>query len=215
MSYSFNMFFTECHPEDVLDTCLATVDSIMSIADKYMKDNALFLPNNKFDLEGKRYKYAFIDAYLYRLFNFRFVYWKEHQILGLSHFGNSIEDVIEPYFSMSVHFQNSCDQDYAYDTWNGIKMFEDIADRAKTYTVDEIINSSDGYYIDRDREDIESNVEYYRRASAYRTIFNDLDLNDWLYGRHNDSFRRLAINGIDSMEKLLDLNKMLPPKDEF
>ena len=215
MSYAFNMFFTECRQEDVMDKCLMTVENIMANAKEYMKDNSFFMPYNKFDLEGMRYKHAFTDAYLYRLFNFRFVYWPEHKLLGFSHFEGNIKDLIKEQFPMCIYFQNSCDQDYEHATWNGISLFEEYVERAKTMSAQEIVSNSDGYYSDRDVEDIEEDIEYYRRAIVYRMIFNDLNLNDWLYGRENDSFKRFAINGINSMERLLDLNSMLPPKDDF
>lgn len=215
MSYRFTMFFTKCKKEQMFDHCIKIVERYIEHAEEYMKENAFFMPYNRYSLEGKSYERRFITACLYDLFNFQFVYWEKYELLGFNHFNGVMSEYIHDLCPKCIHFQNSTDQNYAYDIWSGIDMFEEIAEQSKTMSAKEIIEHSQGYYTASDEEEIAESIEYYRKAITYRMIYNHLYLDEWINGRPHESFYRFAINGIHSQERMFDLLKLLPPKDEF
>lgn len=200
MSYSFNMLFTSCEPKNVLDKCLSISKSIVKKPYKYIDYNRLYIPSEKYDL-SERIKSSFNDMWLYRLFNFNFVYWEKYNILGL--LGENYGD-IDKDFDTQIYFQNSVDQNYDYDVWNGIPYFEGIATEIKSMPKEYLITISD-----YDSEDIENDTDdYYKKCIVYDTIFTSLDLDNYLYGKEGN-FKRITINGIDSEETLYEIKKCL------
>lgn len=78
-----------------------------------------------------------------------------------------------------MYFQNSCDQDYEFEEWKGIKWFEECAEKWKVASLEEVNRAhTETYQSSIDEED---DLEYYRRWSCYNeiwkrfeyTLFND------------------------------------------
>ena len=119
MSYEFGMFFTECEPKNVLSTCLSIVNTIVDNPDELIKDNVSFCPSRRFKSQLDLYVARNFDqTWLYEIFNFHFVYWKQYNLLGLS--GYNYGENVNNLFKCHICFQNSSDQDYEYDIWKGI-----------------------------------------------------------------------------------------------
>lgn len=101
------------------------------------------------------------------VFSYRFFYIPEHNLLGV--FG--VPDAVKDIFDLTCYFQNSCDQDYDFEDWKGIPIFEQIAEKWKNATDDEV----KAYYNKRWGEDYDeedcSDLEYYRRSFAYDEIW--------------------------------------------
>lgn len=204
MSYGFNMFFIECKPENVLNTCLNIVKKIVDNPDKLIQNSLIYVPSIRYNIEN-RYAYTYNSLWLYSLFNFNFVYWEQHELLGLV--GESFGD-IESNFNKSVYFQNSCDQDYEYADWPTIKCFSDIIFQVVNMSIKQLAENFDDYTM----EEINHDINYYKRCLVYSKIYDTLDLDKWLYG-HDGDFRRITINGIESSEikyQLMDkLNEII------
>lgn len=101
------------------------------------------------------------------VFTMRFFYLAEHNLLGV--FG--VPTCIEEIFDSTIYFQNSTDQDYDFDEWNGVPIFERIAERWKTSTYEDVLRK---YGEDRgewDEDDGEIPIDYYRRTFAYDEIW--------------------------------------------
>ena len=201
MSYGFDMFFKECKPEDVLDTCLDIVKRIINNPDKHIRSSIYYLPSIRHNINA----YPGDELWLYSLFNFKFVYWSQFNLLGLCcrDFGDAEKD-----FNKHVYFQNSCDQDYEYEDWPDIKCFSDIIFQVVNMSIKQLVANFDSYTI----EEISRDINYYKRCLVYSEIYDTLDLDNWLYG-HDGNFKRITINGIESSEvkyKLIDkLNKII------
>ena len=125
------------------------------------------------------------------VFHHLYTYDAELGLLGV--FG--IPECMQFMFDKTVHFQNSCDQDYPREGWEGVKPFEDIFDRWQRSTKQEILNSPFNKYLESSDIENEKDLEYYRRSSAYKeiwshfedTLFDDGDaIYISLYGYYDD-----------------------------
>lgn len=99
------------------------------------------------------------------VFSYRFFYIPEHNLLGV--FGTP--DAVHEIFDTTVYFQNSCDQDYDFDTWKGIPVFEEIAEKWKNATDEEIRKKYDEKYGLDDEEDFD--YDYQKKTFAYDEIW--------------------------------------------
>lgn len=205
MSYSFGMFFMECKPEEVLCKCLEITKKITDEPTKLLDANRLYLPSYKYQISSENEflnaKGIFDQMWLYQLFNFRFVYWKDYQLLGLCGYDYNVK----PDFKLHVEFQNSCDQNYEYSTWQGITCFETVISEVESMTLEQILNAyGDGYSI----EEIETDLPYYKKSLIYKRIYDMLNLDSWLWGTEGN-FQRITMNGIDTTEKFNSLSATL------
>lgn len=103
-----------------------------------------------------------VELWVYRTFTFRWFYLKEYKLLGIYGLPNEVLTLCD----CTVYFQNSCDQDYEFDEWNGVPIFEEIAEKWK--------NTPDQYFV-KEMEDSTCDVEYYRKWSAYKEIWSMLE----------------------------------------
>lgn len=97
------------------------------------------------------------------VFSYRFFYIPEHNLLGV--FG--VPDAVKDIFDLTCYFQNSCDQDYPFTDWKGIPIFEQIAEKWKNATEEEVHKTFQ--YPEEHEEPI--NYDYYRRSNAYNEIW--------------------------------------------
>lgn len=97
------------------------------------------------------------------VFSYRFFYIPEHNLLGV--FG--VPDAVNKIFDLTCYFQNSCDQDYDFEDWKGVPIFEQIAEKWKNATDEEVYKSFE--YPDEHKEPID--YDYYRRSFAYNEIW--------------------------------------------
>ena len=97
------------------------------------------------------------------IFSYRFFYIPQHNLLGVF----CIPDAVNDIFDLTCHFQNSCDQDYDFDEWKGIPIFEQIAEKWKNAT-DEAVHKSFEYPYEH-KPPID--YDYYRRSFAYAEIW--------------------------------------------
>ena len=83
-----------------------------------------------------------------------------------------VPDDVKQVFDASIYFQNSCDQDYEFNEWNGVPIFEQIANKWANATDDEVARK----YLEEnssswdDEEPLDN--DYYRRTFAYDEIWD-------------------------------------------
>ena len=111
-----------------------------------------------------------------RLFSFRWYWDDEHNVLMMY----SIPKQLKHLFDNSVYFQNSCDQDYDFEDWSGIQYMEDIANKWKNMSDEEVVKSyKESQYYDYNNHDeeeyIQKHLEYYRRTMCYDEIWNRIE----------------------------------------
>ena len=118
MSYYFDMCFWSASSlstamkkaQEVVAACCTT-----ECMRQTLEDNIYYAPSIRMlaNVENWRMAVQADSTWLYRLFTFRFVYWKEHNLLGMV--GTLPKN--GPKATGAVYFQNSCDQDYDLKTW--------------------------------------------------------------------------------------------------
>lgn len=174
MSYSATICFKTIKEGELYSFFKKIKDTCKEKFDDIAKDNFLYMPSVSFNrkrmLEGAtdRAKEEVDRGWMRNsIFSYRFFYIPEHNLLGV--FG--VPDAVEEIFDLSCHFQNSCDQDYPFTDWNGIPVFEKIANKWENATDSDVIE-----YYRKDRgfeydEEYASDLDYYRRSFAYDEIW--------------------------------------------
>lgn len=207
MSYYFQMAFANAKTEvEAYSIAHSFVNGIsLEQMKAYIDDNFLFVPSVKYSMGKKLKDKTFSDLadkyWLYGLFNYRFVFWPKFHLLGLLGSSESTS------FGRVISFQNSTDQDYDWDEWpNNIPYFKE-----RVFATKQALKNGNANFFgeDNDEFDEDTDIEYRLKSELYRKIFDELCLNDWLYGKDNKVFRRFCINGITSSEMLLKLHLIL------
>ena len=76
-------------------------------------------------------------------------------------------------FNLTVYFQNSCDQDYNFEEWNGIPLFEEIAEKWKSRSLEEVAKLIDREGDIDDMRDLEkTEPQYYAKSACYNEIWS-------------------------------------------
>lgn len=195
MSYSFGMFFKQVKDKnEAFAIALQASELHYKNAADVVHNERYYIPSIRSDRDkGSADRY-----WLNEIFTLRFVYWEKHKLLGMSGFDFSKE--VEDLFDCHVHFQNSCDQDYEFDTWaHEIDLFREYKVRYVSMPVEEL-----KFHLDDDDytlEEIKEMADYYRRSLFYSFIYEELHLNNWLWDNEDRTFQRFAINALDSQEK--------------
>lgn len=200
MSYSFGMFFKEIKQEEIILFIDRVKKELFNNAQEYLKNSIYYIPS-------LRHKVAndLTDKYwLSTLFELSFVYWPEKNIFGLC--GYNYPDAIQKMFDGHFCFQNSTDRDYAYNEWpTNISLFQKhvsesqiLLDREALIMKYMNVNKCDKKEA---MECFDTDMDYYRKTLVYDSIWQELALDDWLYGRENFRFIRLSIQTLDCEEK--------------
>lgn len=172
MSYSATINFKTVKEGELYGFLNQIKDACKEKFDEIAKDNFIFMPSiNKDYLLKNDSEYAKdqLDRAWMRnsVFSYRFFYIPEHNLLGV--FG--VPDGVDEIFDLTCYFQNSCDQDYPFTDWNGIPVFEEIANKWKNATDSEVIEHYHNRYGGVYEEEWDSDLEYYRRSFAYDEIW--------------------------------------------
>ena len=223
MSYYFDMFFWSASSlstamkkaQEVVAACCTT-----ECMRQTLEDNIYYAPSIRMlaNVENWRMAVQADSTWLYRLFTFRFVYWKEHNLLGMV--GTLPKN--GPKATGAVYFQNSCDQDYDLKTWPAkipffkkrTKKFASLLDMSPKDAFDALLQEK---FIDEESiQDIvnedgcnSDNAQYYVLSALYKDIFGTLQLDDWLWGKENDAFQRFSLCGIHTIEQQYELERYL------
>ena len=97
-------------------------------------------------------------------------------------------NTIDKYFDGNIEFQNSCDQDYDYETWNILGDY--FINKAKEYEkmpvkelIDtfEFLDEEDEEFKEEVKEDVEHRLNYFRKVAMYAFVYDALDLDNWIY----------------------------------
>lgn len=101
------------------------------------------------------------------LFRYRFFYSKDLHLLGMY----SVDDSIHGLFDCAHEFQNSCDQDYDFDTWHGVDFFQEVAKKWQEASDEKVKSWYKEEYEEEWVPGHGSGLDYYRRSAAYREIW--------------------------------------------
>ena len=106
-----------------------------------------------------------------KVFRYRYFYDAELQLLGVY----GVPYCIEHLFDCTVCFQNSCDQDYDYEEWNGVAYFETVASKWKNKADEEVLKAFKEKRNEEWNEEHCSSLEYYRKTFVYEEIWEKFE----------------------------------------
>lgn len=183
MSSSLFIYFRECAQDDATQYIADTEQSLKYHMRAIIQENIWTSPfmndrctdkysqHNTQDATFWRDKYE-LKMWLEGLFAFKAIYWENYELLGLiGNFPKSVTCNMK-----SVYFQNSTDQDYAYDTWKGIHAFQSSVDKYGNANTKELISVFP--YLSAD--DIRENRSYYQKCAVYKDIEGKLKISKYL-----------------------------------
>lgn len=226
MSYGFNMYFAE----------VSSMQEALFLANQFVKavctpermqdlitQDPFYVPSVHYCVRPDERRFSRLaDKYwLYSLFNYRFVYWDKFGLLGFVGDGDIKDDWMKA-FGMrgvcSVYFQNSTNKDYAMDEWptsipyfkKRCKKYKKLAKKDFASIIKHLRKRGEYVYAesdDMDEEDAKEGLEYIINSALYSHIFNELELDTWLYGNDSPIFERFAINGLKTSEAVMDLSE--------
>ena len=214
MSYNIGIYFMPVKSESDAYKKAMYYKDIVNYADntKRIIDNTydVFVPSKRYNLNT----YAMfsvgslIDEYWVKdLFTLRFIYWKKYKLLGL--IGYSWPQA--EYFPGHIIFQNSSDQDYEEKMWQEIcPFFDAVVQRNAGLTADELLSLPrwKGY----NKEEMDENLAYYIRSNIYDEIYEELDMDNIIYGNKSKNFTRFSICAIETLEQSEDIKRYLRSK---
>ena len=206
MSYEFGMFFKQCKDfNDAMSIANQFVSVCRDKANEMFDIEKYYIPSISRRKEGNELTNEY---WLFSLFNFRFIYWKEYNLLGIC--GDRYPEAAMELFDTHHDFQNSCDQNYDFESWSDkIDVFTELKSMVLSLSDSEfcdIFIKEDNYYTEDDRERIMKDISYYKKSYLYEKIYSTLALEAWLYGNNDSSFSRITLNAIDSTETQFKLN---------
>ena len=198
MSYAFGMYFKEISQVNVLPFVDQVCGELANSSKEYIERNGFYIPSLRYKSEDKRID----DYWLNTLFEISFVYWPEKQLLGLC--GYEYPSNVKEMFSSFVYFQNSTDRDYNYAEWPAAYVFQKhvhdsvVMDKKSIIQKYMSVNDCDSKEA---KEFYDTDPHYFRRALVYDSVYKDLALDDWLWGKDNPSFIRFTVQSINDDKK--------------
>lgn len=180
MSYSCEIFFKQLSGDDVYDFLLKfkqeAIAHIPEIAERNKWYSPLFRKyslKNDFtithELRDETINWAKLSVFRYRYF-----YDKKLQLLGMY----GVDESMKGLFDSICYFQNSTDQDYSFDEWNGVKYFEEVANKWRQASDEEVKAWHEKKYNepwDQDGLSCICDLDYYRRTAAYHEIWHNFE----------------------------------------
>lgn len=166
--------------------------------------NIGWLPNYANLLHDKELAvWSFNDSdseFLYSIFRYTFVYYKKYKMLCVIGDYTDYKQII---------FQNSCDQDENFDTWQSLYADDPCRDIFKEF-VDRTVSGENIADIRKYFEDVdwESNldIDYFRRWFVYKKIENALCIDDVLWDVDSEDFfkfefgKRLTVSNVTAIK---------------
>lgn len=177
MSYSCEISFKQISGDDVYEFFQnfkrRTVEHIPEIASTHVVFSPLY---NAHPWEGefeptRELREATITWAKESVFRYRYFYNRDLHLLGVY----SVEDSQKELFDCTVHFQNSTDQNYPFEDWNGVKYFGDVADKWKNATDEEVKAWYKKEYDEEYNPKWSSDLNYYRQTAAYSEIWGNFE----------------------------------------
>ena len=174
MSYRATISFKTVNESDLYIFLQEFKTSVQSKFGEIAEDDFLYMPSIRYEHIYKSIPESVKDEIDSKwaqasVFTYRWFYLPEHSLLGVFSVPSSVADI----FDKSIYFQNSCDQDYDYDEWQGIPIFEEIAKKWETATEEEVRQRYSKPY--GDTWDDECDYDYYRRSFAYDDIWEMME----------------------------------------
>jgi hypothetical protein len=168
--------------------------------------NELYLPDDFMDIpKAKRTEAKEWAANA--VFKHRWFYDENLKLLCIYSIPNALRDM----FDQTVNFQNSCDQNYSREDWEGVKALEEIYDKWMNMSEEEIVAKYNRRWNGNNfAEDYQSCKEewldYYRKDFAYEEIWDMFEYT--LYDKDAVYLSLFNVNGMDDLKPISQFVKL-------
>lgn len=189
MSYYINIDF---YPNISPINLLPSIQKICSEYDKQfpeiVRKNIEACSVHPFNVEGESFKdlsrklvyRTCIENFVEHLTQHTFLYYPEYNLLGAV----TKKAFSAPQDAIRIQFQNSCDQDYSLNTWDGVPIFEEIRDEILgKYPKD---SNSDTYGI---------------RTKIYTKIEETLEIDKYIFWLNDFHFQSFTVSFLNERQK--------------
>lgn len=179
MSYECQIHFKNIPADEVYGFMQNFKTEVLKKMDDIAKDNFLWMPSIRDSHLYKDVEERIIreidKAWVHNVFKFRYFYLPKYELLGIF----SVPDGFQNMFDNVTFFQNGCDQNYDYEKWAGIPLFEEIANKWKNVFSDkdvfELYKKKHGKY----PKDEKFDYDYRRKSFCYDEIWSHIS--DFLF----------------------------------
>ena len=177
MSYSCKISFKQLEPKDIYNFLKMFKTNILNNLQEISTHEAIYSPmcrqyNSSYTKLNREQKKICQD-WAKNVFTYRWFYLSDYNILGVY----GVPNCMDKNFDNNTWFQNSCDQDYEFETWNGITLFEQIANKWSNCTPNFVLGDTDMYTLQELQD--EETFEYAIKSCCYTQIWSLLE--DTLY----------------------------------
>lgn len=170
-----------------------------------LKENICYSPYQLFSpYREDKHIDQIAEDWIQRLFTYKFIYLEEYQVLAMV---SSNKKFLEDLFDSHIFAQNSCDQDYEWETWEKVPSFKAISDKIKFMSKEEFLiyynSNKPDYYSEISIEELDdtpikysssnSRFDYQKRSFVYNLIYNSIEKIIW--GNSKESIYVSFING--------------------
>ena len=206
MSYSFNINFMDLQEKEPLEKCKEVIALMLKYSEEMIWKNRTYIPSIESAVVSYSPQFRTADQnWLYNLFTINSVYWPERNLLGIiGNLPTQAMKIVTP-----IHFQSSSNRDYNYEIWNVIEYFEttvkNIREMDSKSVYDGLNPSKHEWY---SKEELEENLEHYKKILIYDTIFRELQLFRWL-DNEPGNFQVFSMEAITCQEDLRKLQKQI------
>ena len=177
MSYFCPVSFKKLKPNEIQPFLTAFKKEIINHLDevaeeKYIYCSDFFHAFSEIDFSQREVREK-MEAWTAKLFRYRFYFEMDGALLCI--FG--VPKCAEHLFDSTICFQNSTDQDYDFETWDGIREFKGVAEKWRLCSDEDVAKEM----VKRDWNlDGVTDFDYYRKAFCYQSIFDGY-VADYLY----------------------------------
>ena len=198
MSYSCTISFKTIKADEIYSFFQKVKKACIDNIEDFAKDNYVYSPPFKrcslkpieIDYTEEFYELEkSIETWAKNsIFKFRWFYLKDLCLLGVY----TDDENLKQLFDCTVYFQDSCDQDYEFEEWNGVAAFEQIAAKYKNMSDADLAKKyKEKMGDDWDADEHTVDLQYYAKSFAYDEIWELVE--HTLY--HNDEVLYLSMFG--------------------
>lgn len=198
MSYGIDLLFRRCESlGTAAEIAIADANALYAKREQVLEGMRYFIPSIRYCKEQPEVDRFWVEHAM----KLNYVFWPDLHILGLI---GSWRDLFKANNRPKhVYFQNSCDQDYDFDSWNGIcPEIDQIVQQCTSRSIDDWPEAKNRLA----EEDNPSKWEgYVRRSLCYENVFSLLDLGAVIYGNEDsDVFTRFSVSALNTQERELE-----------
>lgn len=174
MSYAAEICFKTVPAKDVFKFFQDLKNECRAKFKEIAKESFIYLPSTTSqyrDMDEYNQECANRNWMRSNIFTFRYFYLPELELLGMF----SIPESVHYLFDKAIYFQNSSDQDYDWDTWEGIEDFEAIAYKWQNVSDEIVFNRYVETYSGNESDRVDFDYQYYRKTFCYDEIWDKID----------------------------------------